>query len=155
MKQYDTLQKDGRWIESDLSSSKSTSSKKKRFQDVPEHLRHYFFHIGYGTQKILSMRRSLFRFLRFFIHMIMFLTLLLYVADMSTTISNRREMAQSLKDEVDTPFYYNANELKMIGFSNVTSVDDFWDGWRIRSSLMDISCKHPRINVWRILCSVQ
>ena len=130
MKQYDTLQRDGRWIESTLqrSSSKSSSRKKKSFQDVPEHLRHYFFHIGYGTQKILSMRRSLFRFLRFLIHMIMFLTLVLYVADISTTISNRREMAQSLKDEVDTPFYYNANELKMIGFSNVTSVDDFL-GW--------------------------
>jgi len=141
MIQFETLQRDGRWIEDnvedfkeyhkqkgDVDDEKNDKSGKETFQEVPEHLRYYFFHIRHGTEKILEMRRSLFRFFRFCVHIIMFLMLLLYTIEISSTIPTRREMSGSLKNAIDTPFFYNQNELKMIGFSDVSSVDDFL-GW--------------------------
>lgn len=131
MIQYETLQRDGRWIhdnENDDGNSSikhSSLSLKGGFQEVPEQLRHYFFHIHYGTDKILNMRRSFLRCVRFFIHLMMFVMLICYIW---STTSLDREMAQTLRAEVDTPYYYSSDELKMIGFQNISSVSDLY-GW--------------------------
>eukprot|EP00939_MAST-03C_sp_MAST-3C-sp1_P004472 g4472.t1 len=133
MRQYQILQKDGRWVEDeDIFVRDERAMKKTRkaryFHQVPMGLRRFYFHIPFGTRKVLAVQ-SFARVLgRALLHFV-FVGLLITMLVTSVPSGNQRfEFIESVEVHLNKPLHYSSSDLETIGYRTVQNADDFY-GW--------------------------